>query len=282
MNCSLPGSSDHGILQARILEWVAISSSSTSSHPRSPTHLLCLLHRQVGSLPLAPPGESPYPPSILTTHNMVSWYFWWASHCFSSFSSYTLPSTSPSIWLAWTPSITVFEKKCIIFSNKSLCSTRKKKGGWGGGLSRRLSTHHCPWQLPPWTGRVWGGGHFNTSSFGPEIFKHYLPFRHPTWGNGMKIKKLSISILLESFTVRKYSQNPWVLRKGTNLSYHYYSLIIEIINKFGLKYNEWVRAQTWVEFQLQCSQAGSTDSANFFICKMGTIAPPTFYSYCKV
>ena len=30
MDCSLPGSSVHGILQARILEWVAISSSRGS------------------------------------------------------------------------------------------------------------------------------------------------------------------------------------------------------------------------------------------------------------
>ena len=34
MDCSLPGSSVHGILQARILEWVAISSSRVSSQPR--------------------------------------------------------------------------------------------------------------------------------------------------------------------------------------------------------------------------------------------------------
>ena len=34
MNCSLPGSSDHGILQARILEWVAMLSSRGSSQPR--------------------------------------------------------------------------------------------------------------------------------------------------------------------------------------------------------------------------------------------------------
>ena len=34
MNCNLPGSSVHGILQARILEWVAISSSKWSSQPR--------------------------------------------------------------------------------------------------------------------------------------------------------------------------------------------------------------------------------------------------------
>ena len=34
MDCSPPGSSVHGILQARILEWVAISSSRRSSQPR--------------------------------------------------------------------------------------------------------------------------------------------------------------------------------------------------------------------------------------------------------
>ena len=33
MNCSLPGSSVHGILQPRILEWVAISYSRGSSQP---------------------------------------------------------------------------------------------------------------------------------------------------------------------------------------------------------------------------------------------------------
>ena len=34
MDCSPPGSSVQGILQARILEWVAISSSRVSSQPR--------------------------------------------------------------------------------------------------------------------------------------------------------------------------------------------------------------------------------------------------------
>ena len=36
MDCSLPGSSAHGSLQARILEWVAISFSTVSSQPRDP------------------------------------------------------------------------------------------------------------------------------------------------------------------------------------------------------------------------------------------------------
>ena len=34
MGCSPPGSSVHGILQARILEWVAMSSSRGYSQPR--------------------------------------------------------------------------------------------------------------------------------------------------------------------------------------------------------------------------------------------------------
>ena len=37
MDCSLPVFSFHGILQARILEWVAISSSRGSSQPRDRT-----------------------------------------------------------------------------------------------------------------------------------------------------------------------------------------------------------------------------------------------------
>ena len=37
MGCSLPVSSVHGILQARILEWVAIPFSNPETEPRSPT-----------------------------------------------------------------------------------------------------------------------------------------------------------------------------------------------------------------------------------------------------
>ena len=39
VDCSLPGSSVRGISQARILEWVAISSSRRSSWPRDGTHV---------------------------------------------------------------------------------------------------------------------------------------------------------------------------------------------------------------------------------------------------
>ena len=39
MDCSLPGSSIHGILQARILEWVTMTCSWGSSLPRDRTHV---------------------------------------------------------------------------------------------------------------------------------------------------------------------------------------------------------------------------------------------------
>ena len=55
MNCSPPGSSVHGILQARILEWVAIPSSGDlpdpGIKPRSPT-------LQADSLPSEPPWKA--------------------------------------------------------------------------------------------------------------------------------------------------------------------------------------------------------------------------------
>ena len=41
MDCSLLGSSIHGILQARILEWVAIRFSRGSSWPRDQTRVSC-------------------------------------------------------------------------------------------------------------------------------------------------------------------------------------------------------------------------------------------------
>ena len=39
VDCNQPGSSVHGILQARILEWIAIPSSRRSSWPRDWTHI---------------------------------------------------------------------------------------------------------------------------------------------------------------------------------------------------------------------------------------------------
>ena len=45
MECSPPGSSVHGILQARILEWVTISFYRGSPQPRDRTQIFCIAGR---------------------------------------------------------------------------------------------------------------------------------------------------------------------------------------------------------------------------------------------
>ena len=58
MDCSSPGSSVHGILQARILEWVAVPSSRGSSPPRVWTrisYVSCIGRRVL--LPRVSPGK---------------------------------------------------------------------------------------------------------------------------------------------------------------------------------------------------------------------------------
>ena len=42
MDCSLPCSSVHEILQARLLEWIAFPSSKVSSLPRDQTQVSCI------------------------------------------------------------------------------------------------------------------------------------------------------------------------------------------------------------------------------------------------
>ena len=56
VDCSPLGSSIHGILQARILEWVAISFSRGSSQPRDRTQVS---HTTADALTSEPPGKPP-------------------------------------------------------------------------------------------------------------------------------------------------------------------------------------------------------------------------------
>ena len=55
--CNPPGSSVHGILQVRVLEWVIMLSSRGSSWHRAWGQVSCFLDWQVGSLPFVPPGK---------------------------------------------------------------------------------------------------------------------------------------------------------------------------------------------------------------------------------
>ena len=74
MDCSPPGSSVHGISQARILEWVAISFSKGSSQPTDQTCVSCTFSAlQVNSLLAEPPEKSNYTINHLLkqTNNVV-------------------------------------------------------------------------------------------------------------------------------------------------------------------------------------------------------------------
>jgi len=55
MDYSLLGSSVHGIFQARVLQWDAISYSRGSSQPRDQAHISCIGRRIL--LPPVPPGK---------------------------------------------------------------------------------------------------------------------------------------------------------------------------------------------------------------------------------
>ena len=60
MDRSLPGSSVHGVLQARIWSGLSRPPLGDLPNPGTETVSLRLLHRQEGSLPLMPPGKPPF------------------------------------------------------------------------------------------------------------------------------------------------------------------------------------------------------------------------------
>ena len=80
MDCSPPGSSVHGSLQARILEWVAISFSRGSSQPRDRTWVSCiaggLLHHRRILYRLSFQGSSKFS-WWFTILVIRSFSFWW-------------------------------------------------------------------------------------------------------------------------------------------------------------------------------------------------------------
>ena len=79
VDCSPPGFSVHGILQARILEWVAMPSSRGSSWPRDWTHFSCVACI-AGKFITAEPPRKPFSlitDSILPTNESESQTLFW-------------------------------------------------------------------------------------------------------------------------------------------------------------------------------------------------------------
>ena len=116
LNCSPPGTSVRGIFQARILEWVAISSSRGSSQPRDRTQVSCMsyigrcilstrcaiweallrVESSLNFVPLAP--HSALLVSVLHVHRN---YFLWFLDSFRNMNGGSKSAfSSQSVWLA--------------------------------------------------------------------------------------------------------------------------------------------------------------------------------------
>ena len=83
VDCSPSGSSVHGILQARILVWVAMPSCRGSSRPRDQTHISCGSCIVGGSFTTEPRGS----PNIVSTlrqfwiFDICGWNVFFAFEC---------------------------------------------------------------------------------------------------------------------------------------------------------------------------------------------------------
>ena len=114
-DCSLPGSSVHGILQARILEGVAISYSRGSSQCKNRTHVSHIyLHWQAGSLLPAPPGQP-----------LISNIYTYIDSCLSLVAQ--MVKHRPPMWETQVPSL-----------------------GWEDPLEKEMATHSSilAWKVP--------------------------------------------------------------------------------------------------------------------------------------
>ena len=81
MVCSLPGSHVHGIFQARVLDWIAISFPRGSSRPRDRSWVSCIANRCFYCL------------SHQRSHT------WWLNAALHALFYYPGPSTT--LWAAW-------------------------------------------------------------------------------------------------------------------------------------------------------------------------------------
>ena len=119
MDCSPPDSSVHGILQARILEWVAIPSFRRTSQPRDWTLVSCI--GRWGSLRQSPQG-SPFPTSRVT----------YASHILGK----SLPvsvvrwGTMLSLIKGWSDLSRLSQPSNVKYSNNGFINVKNCSGNW--------------------------------------------------------------------------------------------------------------------------------------------------------
>ena len=105
MDCSLPGSSVHGILQARILEPVALPSSRGPSWPRNQTPISCSSYSAGRFFTAEPPGNpfKLYTWGLNTTiclEIIKSWLWQYWAYLVAQ-----LVKNMPAMWETWVQSL---------------------------------------------------------------------------------------------------------------------------------------------------------------------------------
>ena len=165
MDCSLPGSSVCGILQARVLEWVVISFSRGSSRPRDQTHISCISCIAGGYfLPLPrqmSPWEEEHTPLVLAQRESPSP----VTHPPGDIASGKMLAINGcpcSEWKLISPSEQRRKRKCV----------KKKEGFPGYSAVKHLSANAGGAGLIPDPGRSTGEGNGN-------------PLQYPCLGNPM-------------------------------------------------------------------------------------------------
>ena len=171
MDCSLPGSSVHGILQARILEWVAMPSPRGSSQPRDRTSVPWLQHCRWILYPWATKEAwqlatsqliraKEYGLQMPTPGSGCSLFIGLTKKCVRAFPLYLMENQKelfgqPSIF--WTLSFPSAYLPCLVSSNDQTLGARVTPGAV-------LTGHKClppfpggtagtRWDAPPWTGQ---------------------------------------------------------------------------------------------------------------------------------
>ena len=164
LDCSPPGSSVHGILQARILEWITMPSSRRSSKPRDQTRDSCSSCTAGRFFTAEPPGKP------------ITWIY------HSLFCIHQLMN----VWVA--PSLAIMHKCCYEHLCASFCmflyvcitlrcKARSKIALSYGKFSKVLQHFTFP-------SAVYKGSNFSTSSPIINIFLFFLDCYYP---NGYEV-----------------------------------------------------------------------------------------------
>ena len=156
MDCSPPGSSVHRILQARILEWVAMPSSRGSFQPRDPTHIFCITGRFFTP---EPRGKTIYQGSlriwICSTHHSPS-VCQGLPKFKSSPEKYGLPTSQT--WQICKDFVLIFTWVVLYYSISGSHIPGKHHAHWHGvfpAISVNKGCHYHQRLQPPWMMSWW-------------------------------------------------------------------------------------------------------------------------------